>query len=270
MLLIASSRYLSGALFLNGPLRVRVLSPSHAVGLSRGRSPRSGDHERAGPDACGHQRRARDWVTRSALRPRRDNLRRGRFCQGREYGEACEKPSGEGQQARLGDALPWAHAMELRSRKRHACVARANPAPGPITIGTIFQFRQRWSGRESFMAAPALQRSFGRSADFSQEAIKTREQKATTRRKKCWSAQHRRSPTRNARYCSVGSLGPDRGWPMRRLLVDRFHETDRIEQMQLRPTDLILLCSMSSFKRATARPLHELGERDVGAMIVQR
>jgi hypothetical protein len=55
-----------------------------------------------------------------------------------------------------------------------------------------------------------------------------------------------------------------------RLLVDRFHETDRIEQMQLRPTDLILLCSMSSFKRATARPLHELGERDVGAMIVQR
>jgi hypothetical protein len=124
LLLIASSRYLSGALFLNGPLRVRVLSPSHAVGLSRGRSPRSGDHERAGPDACGHQRRARDWVTRSALRPRRDNLRRGRFCQG-----LCEKPSGEGQQARLGDALPWAHAME-REAGSVTLASRAQIQPG--------------------------------------------------------------------------------------------------------------------------------------------
>jgi hypothetical protein len=34
------------------------------------------------------------------------------------------------------------------------------------------------------MAAPALQRSFGRSADFSQEAIKTREQKGYDETKK--------------------------------------------------------------------------------------
>src|ERR1700730_10281912 len=48
-------------------------------------------------------------------------------------------------------------------------------------------------------------------------------------------------------------------------LLDRFHETNRIRRMELKPTDLILLCPVSSLERATARPLHELGERDFGA-----
>src|SRR5258708_9430004 len=38
-----------------------------------------------------------------------------------------------------------------------------------------------------------------------------------------------------------------------------------IEQMELKLADLILLCPVSSLERATARPLHELRERDFGA-----
>jgi hypothetical protein len=35
--------------------------------------------------------------------------------------------------------------------------------------------------------------------------------------------------------------------------------------MEIKPSDLILLCPESSLERATARPLHELRERDFGA-----
>jgi hypothetical protein len=87
--------------------------------------------------------------------------------------------------SKLGSGTPYRGHMPWSAKPEASRLRRARKSsPGPITIGTIFQFRQRWSGRESFMAAPALQRSFGRSADFSQEAIKTREQKGYDETKK--------------------------------------------------------------------------------------